>query len=149
MNQAQYHHSCHSNLIRSLAQKTGLSKAEIETDVHDVLNVFMCTGFLQNTHQYFMKASPVRPGDYLEFFAEVNLLGPSLLALEVIVVASIPVTRLPVILCEWSTIDPPLTNKKPVGTHHPSIGITAPRNEIIKNYSSRGQIVCGLHLLWM
>ncbi len=35
----------------------------------------MCTGFLQDTHQYFMKASPVRSGDYLEFFAEVNLLG--------------------------------------------------------------------------
>ncbi|WP_353853335.1 hypothetical protein [Shinella sp.] len=25
--------------------------------------------------QYFMKASPVRPGDYLEFFAEIDLLG--------------------------------------------------------------------------
>ena len=58
-----------------MAQKTGLSKAEIEADVHDVLNVFMCTGFLQDTHQYFMKASSARPGDYLEFFAEVNLLG--------------------------------------------------------------------------
>ena len=75
LNQTQYHHCCHSNLIRSLAQKTGLSKTEIEADVQDVLNVFMCTGFLQGTHQYFMKASPVRSGDYLEFFAEVNLLG--------------------------------------------------------------------------
>ncbi len=35
----------------------------------------MCTGFTQDTHQYFMKASPVRPGDYLEFFAEVDLTG--------------------------------------------------------------------------
>ena len=78
LNQTQYHHCCHSNLIRSLAQKTGLSKAEVEADVHDVLNVFVCTGFLQDTHQYFMKASPARPGDYLEFFAEVNLLGGSL-----------------------------------------------------------------------
>ena len=25
--------------------------------------------------QYFMKSSPVRPGDYLEFFAETKLLG--------------------------------------------------------------------------
>ena len=57
-----------------MAQKTGLSKTEIEADVQDVLNVFMYTGFLQGTHQYFMKASPVRSGDYLEFFAEVNLL---------------------------------------------------------------------------
>jgi uncharacterized protein YcgI (DUF1989 family) len=43
--------------------------------VHDVLNVFMCTGFTQDTHQYFMKASPVRPGDFIEFFAEIDLLG--------------------------------------------------------------------------
>ena len=35
----------------------------------------MCTGFTLDTHQYFMKASPVRPGDFLEFFAEVDLLG--------------------------------------------------------------------------
>ncbi|MEL6648904.1 MAG: hypothetical protein AAFQ05_14680, partial [Pseudomonadota bacterium] len=28
-----------------------------------------------DTGQYFMKASPVRPGDYLEFFAEIDLLG--------------------------------------------------------------------------
>ncbi|NRP21618.1 hypothetical protein LPJGGPFB_04877 [Ensifer adhaerens] len=43
--------------------------------MHDVLNLFMCTGFTRNTGQYFMKASPVRPGDYLEFFAEIDLLG--------------------------------------------------------------------------
>ncbi len=28
-----------------------------------------------DTHQYFMKASPVRPGDFIEFFAEIDLLG--------------------------------------------------------------------------
>lgn len=44
---------------------------EAETYVHDVVNVFMCTGFTRDTGQYFMKASPVRPGDYLEFFAEI------------------------------------------------------------------------------
>ncbi len=43
--------------------------------MHDVLNVFMCTGFTRDTGQYFMKASPVRPGDRLEFFAEIDLLG--------------------------------------------------------------------------
>ncbi|NOU06647.1 MAG: DUF1989 domain-containing protein [Hyphomicrobiaceae bacterium] len=43
--------------------------------VHDVLNVFMCTGFTTDTHQYFMKASPVRPGDYIEFFAEIDLIA--------------------------------------------------------------------------
>ena len=35
----------------------------------------MCTGFTKNTHQYFMKASPVRPDDFIEFFAEIDLLG--------------------------------------------------------------------------
>ena len=71
----QYHHCCHSNLTRALARRTGLSLAEAEPHVHDVLNVFMCTGFTRDTGQYFMKASPVRPGDHLEFFAEIDLLG--------------------------------------------------------------------------
>ena len=70
-----YHHCCHSNLTRALAAETGLPLPEAEMHVHDVLNVFMCTGFTKDTHQYFMKASPVRPGDFLEFFAEINLLG--------------------------------------------------------------------------
>ena len=70
-----YHHCCHSNLTRALAAETGLPLAEAERHVHDVLNVFMCTGFTPDTGQYFMKASPVRPGDYLEFFAEMDLLG--------------------------------------------------------------------------
>ena len=35
----------------------------------------MRTGFTRDTGQYFMKASPVRPGDYLEFFAEIDLVG--------------------------------------------------------------------------
>lgn len=71
----QYHHCCHSNLTRALADQTGLTLAEAEAHVHDVLNVFMCTGFSRDTGQYFMKASPVRPGDYLELFAEIDLLG--------------------------------------------------------------------------
>ncbi|MBS0564796.1 MAG: DUF1989 domain-containing protein [Proteobacteria bacterium] len=71
----QYHHCCHSNLTRALAAETGLALREAETHVHDVLNVFMCTGFTRDTGQYFMKASPVRPGDCLEFLAEIDLLG--------------------------------------------------------------------------
>ena len=71
----QYDHCCHSNLTRAVAQELGLSWPEAESHVHDVLNVFMCTGFTRDTGQYFMKASPVRPGDYLEFFAEIHLLG--------------------------------------------------------------------------
>lgn len=70
-----YHHCCHSNLTRALAAQTGLSLPEAETHVHDVLNVFMCTGFTRDTGQYFMKASPVRPGDHLELFAEIDLLA--------------------------------------------------------------------------
>ncbi len=71
----QYHHCCHSNLSRAMADHLNVSPSEAEAHVHDVLNVFMCTGFTRDTGQYFMKASPVRPGDYLEIFAEIDLLG--------------------------------------------------------------------------
>jgi len=71
---SDYHYCCHSNLTRALSAHSGLPMSEAEIHVHDVLNVFMCTGFTQDTGQYFMKASPVRPGDYLEFFAEIDLL---------------------------------------------------------------------------
>ncbi|MGI8527391.1 MAG: urea carboxylase-associated family protein [Pseudolabrys sp.] len=70
-----YHHCCHSNLTRALADETRMPPQEAELLVHDVLNAFMCTGFTKDTHQYFMKASPVRPGDYIEFLAEIGLLG--------------------------------------------------------------------------
>jgi hypothetical protein len=40
------HTCCHSNLTRQ-ALRDGLQ----ESDVHDVLNVFMCTGFTKDTHQ--------------------------------------------------------------------------------------------------
>lgn len=75
LSDVQYHHCCHSNLTRALASETGLPLHACEFHVHDVLNVFMCTGFTRDTGQYFMKASPVRPGDYIEFFAEMDLLG--------------------------------------------------------------------------
>lgn len=71
----QYHHCCHSNLTRALAEARNMPVAEAEAHVHDVLNVFMCTGFTRDTGQYFMKASPVRPGDQITFFAEIDLLG--------------------------------------------------------------------------
>lgn len=59
---------CHSNLTRAIAEYS-----LTEFDVHDVLNVFQCTGL--NAHdQYFMKASPAQHGDYFEFFAEFDLL---------------------------------------------------------------------------
>lgn len=61
-----YH--CHSNLVRAVAP-FGLT----EFDVHDVMNVFQCTG-LNPEDRYFMKACPARTGDYIEFFAEIDLL---------------------------------------------------------------------------
>lgn len=58
---------CHSNLLRAV-----LPYGLTEPDVHDVLNVFQVTGLTDD--RYFMSASPARPGDYLEFFAEIDLL---------------------------------------------------------------------------
>lgn len=71
----EYHHCCHSNLTRALADAIGAPPHEAEPHVHDVMNVFMCTGFTRDTGQYFMKASPARPGDHIEFLAEIDLLG--------------------------------------------------------------------------
>lgn len=59
---------CHSNLTRAVAPYR-----LTELDVHDVLNVFQVTG-LNRKDQYFMRDSPARPGDHLEFFAEIDLL---------------------------------------------------------------------------
>ena len=74
LSDVDYHYCCHSNLSRALADARGMALHEAEGLVHDVLNVFMCTGFLSPTQQYFMKQSPVEPGDYLEFMAEIDLL---------------------------------------------------------------------------
>lgn len=62
-----YH--CHSNLVRAV-----LPRGLTEFDVHDVLNVFQCTGLNEND-QYFMKTCPAKKGDYFEFFAEIDLLA--------------------------------------------------------------------------
>lgn len=75
LNKTDYHYCCHSNLTRALAEHLNVPMSDAEPYIHDVMNVFMCTGFSKTTHQYFMKASPVRPGDFLEFFAEIDLLG--------------------------------------------------------------------------
>ena len=69
-----YHYCCHSTLTRALAAARGLSLNEAERQVHDVVNVFMCTGYTRDTNQYFMKASPARAGDFIELFAEIDLL---------------------------------------------------------------------------
>lgn len=61
---------CHSNLVRAVApHRLG------EYDIHDVLNVFQVTGLAPDGHQYFVKPCPAKPGDYFEFFAEIDLLA--------------------------------------------------------------------------
>lgn len=64
----EFHFHCHSNLTRAVIPY-GLN----ELDVHDVLNVFQVTG-LNDSDEYFMKACPAQKGDFLEFFAEIDLL---------------------------------------------------------------------------
>jgi uncharacterized protein YcgI (DUF1989 family) len=68
LNGEEFDLSCHSNLVRAVAPYR-----LTEFDVHDVLNVFMVTG-LRRDGRYFAKACPAKKGDYLEFFAEMDLL---------------------------------------------------------------------------
>lgn len=63
-----YDFHCHSNLTRAV-----VPYALTEFDVHDVLNVFQVTG-LDAEGRYFMEACPAEKGDYIEFFAEQDLL---------------------------------------------------------------------------
>jgi hypothetical protein len=60
---------CHSNLVRAV-RPFHLT----ELDVHDVLNVFQVTG-LTPEGRYFTKPSPARAGDFIEFFAEIDVLA--------------------------------------------------------------------------
>jgi uncharacterized protein YcgI (DUF1989 family) len=61
--------TCHNNLTRAIAPYH-----LTELDVHDVLNLFQVTG-LDPVHEiYFMEPSPARKGDFVELFAEIDLL---------------------------------------------------------------------------
>jgi uncharacterized protein YcgI (DUF1989 family) len=85
MTGTDYNYCCHSNLTRAALSYNkknrdnddttdNTSSIELkECHIHDVLNVFMCTGFTRDTHQYFTKPSPVDVGDYIEFVAETDL----------------------------------------------------------------------------
>ena len=75
LNKKDYHYCCHSNLLRSFVKFSGIDQKDAHNYIHDVLNVFMCTGFTNNTKQYFMKASPARKHDYIEFRADIDLVG--------------------------------------------------------------------------
>jgi hypothetical protein len=59
---------CHSNLVRAVAPHH-----LTELDVHDVLNVFQVTG-LTAEGRYFVKPSAARQGDFIELFAEIDVL---------------------------------------------------------------------------
>jgi len=59
---------CHSNLVRAVAPYH-----LTELDVHDVLNVFQVTG-LTADGRYWVKPSPAKAGDFIEFFAEIDVL---------------------------------------------------------------------------
>ena len=68
LNGEEFDLCCHSNLVRAV-RGFGLA----ESDVHDVLNVFQVTG-LTAEGRYLVKPSPARRGDYLECFAEIDVL---------------------------------------------------------------------------
>jgi uncharacterized protein YcgI (DUF1989 family) len=63
-----YNHHCHSNLTRAV-----LPHGLTESDVHDVLNVFQVTQ-LDTDGRYCMETSPSTDQDYIEFFAETDII---------------------------------------------------------------------------
>ncbi len=68
LNGEEFDLCCHSNLVRAV-----LPYHLTESDVHDVLNVFQVTG-LTDEGRYFVKPSPAKRGDFIEFFAEIDVL---------------------------------------------------------------------------
>src|SRR5438105_1939561 len=69
LNGEEFDLCCHSNLVRAVAPYR-----LTELDVHDVLNVFQVTG-LTAEGRYFTKPSPAKVGDFIEFFAELDVLA--------------------------------------------------------------------------
>jgi len=69
MNKADFDRTCYNNLARAIAPHH-----LTEFDVHDVLNLFMRTGLDPVTGMYFMEPVPAQTGDFVEFFAEIDLL---------------------------------------------------------------------------
>lgn len=65
---AQYDFHCHSNLVRAV-----LPFGLVESDVHDVINLFQVTG-LDEKGRYCMSPCPAEKGDAIEFFAEQDVL---------------------------------------------------------------------------
>ncbi|KAI8629441.1 hypothetical protein F5Y19DRAFT_82188 [Xylariaceae sp. FL1651] len=63
-----YDFHCRSNLTRAV-----LPYGLVESDVHDVINLFQVTG-LDDQGRYFMNPCPAVAGDYIEFLAEQDVL---------------------------------------------------------------------------
>jgi uncharacterized protein YcgI (DUF1989 family) len=63
------HSNCYMNLVSAIAP-FGLGAEH----VHDNLNVFQKTRIDVETSRYVSEASDAKPGDYVEFFAEIDVL---------------------------------------------------------------------------
>ena len=61
--------TCHNNLTRAVAPYH-----LTEMDVHDALNIFQVTGLDSDLEIAFTEASRAKKGDFLEFFAEIDVL---------------------------------------------------------------------------
>ncbi len=71
-NGVDFDRTCYNNLARAIAPWH-----LTEFDVHDVVNLFMSTGLDPSTGMYFMEPVPAKAGDYVELFAEIDvLIGP-------------------------------------------------------------------------
>ena len=90
-----YDFHCHSNLVRAV-----LPFGLVESDVHDVINLFQATG-LDARGRYFMNPCPAEKGDYIEFFAEQDVMMALSMSLSIFalitpqptLVASSPITK--------------------------------------------------------
>jgi uncharacterized protein YcgI (DUF1989 family) len=69
MNNGNYDRTCYNNLARAIAPYH-----LTEFDVHDVLNLFQVTGLDAANGIYFTEPSSAKKGDFIEFFAEIDLL---------------------------------------------------------------------------
>ncbi|KAK5654761.1 hypothetical protein OQA88_7086 [Cercophora sp. LCS_1] len=79
----QYDFHCHSNLVRAVLP-FGLA----ESDVHDVINLFQATG-LDEKGRYCMSPCPAEKGDFIEFFAEQDVLMALMVALPLLALSAV------------------------------------------------------------
>ena len=61
--------TCHNNLTRAVAPYH-----LTELDVHDCINLFQISGFDREREVTFTEASKAKAGDFIEFFAEIDVL---------------------------------------------------------------------------